>query len=357
MRRHLPCRGFRLLRAALLAALPAVLPAVLLLLPGAGPARADVPATLAALAAEAAKGPPVVWYESSRDDQADQVLAAFSRRYPAVQVQHVRIVGGNMMAGRVVQEVQAQGHSADLATAGADAAWAMNDRGLLLHTDWQALGIPKAVTPTDFAVAIAASVYVILYNTDRVPADRAPTGWDDIFAPRWKGRIGVWVRAEMFAQMAFVWGAERAEAELRKLIALQPYLFKSTFPLAQQVGAGEVDVAIGFFHTAQPPLRSGAPIRLVALDPTPMHTIYTGITRTARNPAGAKLLLAWLTSPDGARAYEDATSRGNHLLPGTRTRALVQGRTTAEFPPERTAEYQALARRFNELMQTAGTAR
>jgi iron(III) transport system substrate-binding protein len=314
---------------------------------GAGAAQAGV---LDDLAAAAAKGPNVVWYESSKSSQTDKIIAAFNARYPAVKVQHIRVVGGNKLAGRVVQEIQARGYSADVITSGAGQTWSLNERGYLLNTDWQALGVDKKLTPTNFAVAVAASVYVILVNTDRVPAAERPRSWDDILDDKWKGRIGGWVRPTAFIQMAKVWGEKRAEAALRKFIALKPFLFKSTFPMAQQVAAGEVDVAIGFFHTAQPPITAGAPLKRISLDPTPMHTIYSAVTKQTRNPAGAKLFLSWLVTPEGAKAYEAATNRGNHLLKGTKTAALLAGAAIAEFPADEIDQYKAISKKFNKIL-------
>ncbi len=345
MKRQSLCRAFAWTGAVLLGLALGLPP---------GTAGAAEPAELAR---EAAGGPTVIWYESSKEDQADKIVAAFNRRYPDVKVQHVRVVGGNNTAGRVVSEVQARGYSADLVTTGSSGIWALDDRGLLLRTDWSELGISGTLTPTPFAVAIAASVYVILYNSDRVSAAEAPKGWDDMLDGKWRGRTGSWVRAGAFAQMAKTWGEADAEAKLREFTALKPFLFKSTYPLAQQVAAGEVDVALGFFHTAQPPIKAGAPLKLVALDPSPMHTIYSGVTKDARNPAGAKLLLAWLTTAEGAAAYEAATNRGSHLLQGTRTQALVAGARASEYPPEETDAYKVVAKRFNEILGSAGAAR
>jgi len=312
---------------------------------------------LSDLAEKASKGPEILWYESSKESQIDKVIAAFNKQYPNVKVKHVRVVGGNKMAGRVVQEIQGRGYTADLVTAGAAQTWALNDRDFLLKTDWSKLGIPKKVTPTDFAVAIAASVYVILVNTKNVPGEEEPKNWDDLTKEKWMGRIGGWVRAGAHTQMSKVWGQEKAEAELKKFVALKPFLFKSTFPMAQQVAAGEVDVAIGFFHTAQPPISAGAPLKRIALDPVPMHTIYTAVTESARNKAGAMLFLSWLVSSTGAKAYEDATNRGSHLLEGTRTHTLVKEAKTAEYPATETGIYTEVATKFNKILSSAGAAR
>lgn len=320
----------------------------------ASPARADV---LGDLAAKAAKGGEVVWYESSPEEQIDAVVAAFNKRYPKVRVKFVRVVGGNEFASRAVQESQARGYTADVLTGGADHIWQLNERGILARVNWAELGIPKQLAPTDFTVATSASIYVVLWNTNKVKDSEAPKTWDEVLDPKWTGRVGSWVRASAFAELASGWGAEKAEAALKQFITLKPFLFKSTFPLAQQVAAGEVDVAIGFYHTAQPPIKAGAPLKFRALDPTPMHTIYTSISKTSRNPDGAKLLLAWLSSPEGAKAYEDATSRGTHLLEGMQAAALIKGKNATEFPIEKSDELGELNEKFNKMLAGAGQAR
>lgn len=309
------------------------------------------------LAAEAADGPPVVWYESSPEDQADKIVAAFNAAYPDIEVQHIRLTGGNQLAARAIQEVEARGHTADLLTGGASHTWSLNERGILLNMDYSELGIPEALTPTDFTVATAASVYAVIWNKNLVDEAEVPTTWEGMTDPKWEGRMGSWVRAAAFAQLAKEMGRDKAEALLNDFVQTKPFLFKSTFPMAQQVAAGEVDLALGFYHTAQPPIQAGAPVGVRALDPTPMHTIYTSITKDAPNQAGAKVLLAWLVSPEGAMAYEEATNRGSHLLEGTRTAELVKNVKTSEWPAEETEEYSEIGEAFNAILAKVGEAR
>ena len=300
---------------------------------------------------------PVTWYESSPTDQADKVIAAFNKRFPNVKVRQVRLIGGNELAVRGVQEMQARGYTGDVLTGGADHIWQLNGRGYMETPDWQALGVPKAATPTPFAVATTASVYVILWNDRKVTEAEAPRTWEDVLNPKWTNRMGSWVRASAFAQLADVWGPDRAKAALDRFVALKPMLFKSTFPLAQAVGAGEVDLGVGFYHSAIPPIQAGAPIKYRALEVVPMHTIYSSVSRNARNPEGARLFVAWLATSEGALAYEDATARGNPQVAGTKTAQLLQGRKIAEWPPEKSEQLGVLNEQYNKILEAVGAAR
>lgn len=334
--------------------------AAALVLAGASLAGLSLPAWAGALdelAEKAAGQGPVVWYESSPEEAIDQVIEAFNAVYPDVEVQYIRLVGGNDMASRAVQEMQAQGHTADMLTGSADHFWELAGRGYMESVDWQGLGLDKSLTPTDFAVATAASVFVVLWNTDKVRDEEVPATWEALLDPKWTGRIGHWVNASSFAQLADYWGVDEARSKLEAFVKLKPFLFKSTFPLAQQVAAGEVDLAIGFYHTAQPPILAGGPLKAMALDLTPMYTIYSGVTKNAPNREGATLLAAWLSTPEGALAYESATHRGNPLIESTNTYALLQGKTIVEWPPEKSAELAAVSEEFNKILVTVGEAR
>jgi len=320
----------------------------------ASPARAQA---VPDLAAAAARKPPVTWYESSPTEQIDKVLAAFNARHPQVKVRHIRLVGGNELAVRSVQEVQARGFTGDLLTGGADHISQLNGRGLLETVDWSRLGIPKAYAPNGQMVATTASVYVALWNTRKVSDADAPKTWEDVLDPKWTQRMGSWVRAAAFAQLAATQGPDTAKRQLERFIRLKPMLFKSTFPLAQAVAAGEVDIAIGFYHATLPPINAGAPVKMRALDVVPMHIIYSAVSKGAKNPEGAKLLLTWLATDEGALAYEAATGRGNPLSPKTKTAQLIAGRKVSEWPPEKSDELGALNEYYNRLLEAVGSAR
>jgi iron(III) transport system substrate-binding protein len=309
------------------------------------------------LAAAAAKKGQVTWYESSPADQADKVIAAFSKRFPNVKVKQIRMVGGNELAVRTVQEMQARGYSGDALTGGADHIWQLHERGYLEPVNWESLGIAKELSPAPFTIATTASVYVVLWNDKKVKEAETPKTWNDVADPKWTGRMGSWVRASAFAELASRIGADNAHALLERYIKLKPMLFKSTFPLAQAVGAGEVDIGVGFYHSTIPPIEAGAPIKYKVLDVVPMHTIYSGVTKNAKNPEGAKLLLAWLATEEGALAYEAATFRGNPLIPATKTAKLIKGRDIAEYPPDKSDTLGKVNDEFNKMIEAVGAAR
>jgi iron(III) transport system substrate-binding protein len=307
-------------------------------------------ATLARLAAEAEKSGSVIWYESSPDDQAVKIAAAFNKRFPSVKLEHVRDAGGNSIAARIVQESQAGSRTADIATSGASLLTPLVERNLVVKVDWAGLGIGPEVAHNDYGVLTTAVLTVLVYNTALVSAADAPRNWEDLLDPRWDGKIGLWVRAEGQASLAEKWGEAKVADYITRLNAMHPVFEKSTFPLAQQVAAGETQVALGLYHSAQPALRRGAPIKVVVPDPAAINALYSFVPAKGGNIAGGELLALWLATPEGARAYEDATDRGNPAIDGTRTQTMLKDHTIAVFPIAQSDRETELVGKFNKLI-------
>jgi iron(III) transport system substrate-binding protein len=316
---------------------------------------AGIEDSLNRLGAEAAKVGDVIWYESSPDNQAAKIVAAFQKRFPHVKLDHVRDTGGNSIGGRIVEESRGGTRTADLATSGAAMLVPLMERNLLKKVDWQSLGASAKMAPNPYGIVTTSVIYVIIYNTNLIKPADAPKTWEDLLDPKWDGKIGIWVRGEGQGSLAAAWGEEKVADYIRKMNAHHPVLERSTFPLAQQVAAGEILVGFGLYHSAQPPLRRGAPIKIVVPDPAPISTLYSFIPAKAKNPAGGELLALWLATPEGAKAYEDATSRGNPLVETTKTYALLKGRTVAEFPVDQTKRQAAIVQRFNKMIESGET--
>jgi ABC-type Fe3+ transport system substrate-binding protein len=316
--------------------------------------RAMAALDLAPLAREAAaESGDLSWYESNPLAALERVTGAFGRGAGArIRVRPESIAGGVGIVGRVANEAQAGGRTADLVSLGGSGIARLQERNLLADARWTQLGFPESFTAGP-ALLTAAALYCIIYNKNEVRAAEAPKSWEDLLDPRWRGRIGTWVRMAAFAELAQVWGEARTTAYYDRFLQQNPMLFRSTAPLAQQVAAGEVAVGLGIYHTAAPAIRRGAPIEVVLLDPTPISAIWTAVTTPARRPAAARLLGAWLATPEGARAYEAATERGHPLLPETETGRRLQGLTLAEWPMAEKDVYARIYEAFNARVNEA----
>jgi iron(III) transport system substrate-binding protein len=310
--------------------------------------------TLNKLAEVARTKGPVIWYESSPQEQADKIIAAFGKRFPGVQLQHLRDAGGAGIGGRVVQEVQGNTRTADLLTGSASVIWQLVNRDLVVKQDWASYGVPASVAHTPFTIASTTAVYVILSNKQMVTDAEAPKNWNELTDPKWKGKVGLWIRAEPQLSLASLWGEEKTMAFINQMNAQRPFLFKSTFPLAQQVGAGEVPVGVGLYHAAQPPIQRGAPIRVQLTDPVATTTLHSAVIAPGRNREGGTLLALWLATAEGARVYEEATGRGHAGVKGTEVQKMLAGRTLAEFSADKVPQNLEMFERFNKAIASGG---
>jgi len=316
-----------------------------------GASRAETPAaTLDKLAATARGKGPVIWYESSPTDQADQIVAAFSKRFQGVEVRHQRDAGGAGIGGRVIQEVQGNARTADLLTGSASVIWQLVNRDMVVRQDWASLGVAGTVATSPFTIASTTAVYVILTNRQMVSDAEAPKNWDDLTDPKWRNKVGLWIRAEPQLSLASVWGEQKTVAFIEKMNAQRPFLFKSTFPLAQQVAAGEVPVGVGLYHAALPPIRRGAPIRVQTTDPVATTTLHSAVIAQGQNREGGLLMALWLATTEGALVYEKATGRGHAGVPGTEIQKMLAGRTLAEFGADKVSENLEMFERFNKSL-------
>jgi iron(III) transport system substrate-binding protein len=302
-------------------------------------ARADAVQDLAAVAGK--KG-PVIWYESSPPEAVLKIAAAFNKTYPDIKIQFVRNTGGGGIAARIIQESEAGAGHRELLHRRRRATDPAQPAQLLLSRDWNSLGVDPALSPTPYAVAATAALGVLVWNKQRVADGDLPKTWDEMLAERWRGKIGQWVRAATLGTLAKVYGEQHMRDYTRKLIELKAMIYPSTFQLAQQVAAGEVDIGMGLYHSAQPVIASGAPLGLRFLDPTPMNTLYGAVVSKGGNPEGAQVLLAWLSTLEGAKAYEAAIGRGNPLIKGTETNERIGKVKLVEYsfatpPPSRSS--------------------
>jgi iron(III) transport system substrate-binding protein len=213
----------------------------------------------------------------------------------------------------------------------------LGSRDLLQEQDWEAAGIPTELV-SDNLVASAASVFLVLYNSDLVSESEAPSSWDDLLDPRWTGQLGTWESPYAFAELVPAWGGDKVQEYVDEFTAQQPTKYQSTFPLAQAVGAGEIQAGVGIYHSTLPAIAEGSPIEMVVADPVPVTMLYSAVPTAAACPATGALFTAWLATESGATSYESATGRGNPLLPGTETAQLVEGRSISDFAPEDAGE-------------------
>jgi iron(III) transport system substrate-binding protein len=155
-------------------------------------------------------------------------------------------------------------------------------------------------------------VFVVAWNTDRVPRGEEPRSLEDLADPRWRGRIGVEAsNADWYKTVRDHWIAEgKSEEEADRIlegIARNSRIADSNAVMTELLGAGDFDVlATSYKHLVKRIAGEGAPI---AVEPfvEPVYTRTTGIgmLKGAQNPAAAMLLIDYVLG-EGQKVFEES---------------------------------------------------
>jgi iron(III) transport system substrate-binding protein len=298
----------------------------------AAPGRAFAATRDATIAAAKGEG-GLVWYDHYDREAAEGVMAAFQQVYPFVKQPAFVDVPAAQKTAKVMQESMAGGPTTDVLLNDAATQQLLADRGLILESDWAALGVAVSpvMTPNAYMVLATTAPELVLYNTDLVKESDVPRTWDDAVDPKWKGRTGQWMRASVFVDLVPALGEAKVDDLLTRLVALRPRLFDGQFPMASAVGSGEIAMAVVAYDSAVRVAEKGAPVKMSSLDPTPLALIHGSVLKYGKNPNTARLFLAWLTTSEGAITFEKMTKRGNFFVAGTETSKLLKDRKLSYF--------------------------
>jgi len=274
---------------------------------------------LTALALPAAAEDVVVY--SARNEQLIKPLFDAYTRDTGVQIKFITDKEGPLMA-----RLKAEGRNtpADmLLTVDAGNLWQASEEGLLRPIQSKTLqaNVPAHLRDPDnewFGLSVRARTLV--YNTRKVkPADLST--YEDLANPKWKDRLCLRTSKKVYnqslvAMMITEYGEGKTEDIVRGWVA---NLATSPFPddtkAMEAVAAGQCDVTLvntyyfGRLMAKQPnlPLAIFWPNQNLKNKAAGVHVNISGagVTRYARNPAGAQKLIEWLSSDKAQNLFAD----------------------------------------------------
>jgi iron(III) transport system substrate-binding protein len=271
-------------------------------------------AALPALAQE------VVVY-SARNEQLIKPLFDAYTRETGVPIRFITDKEGPLMA-----RLKAEGRNtrADvLLTGDAGNLWQASEEGLLRPIKSAALeaSVPKHLRDPDnewFGLSVRART--LIYNPNKVKPSELST-YEDLANPKWKGRLCLRTSKKVYnqslvAMMIHEYGDEKTEAMVRGWVA---NLATSPFPddtkAMEAVAAGQCDLTLvntyyyGRLMEKSPnlPLAIFWPNQALQNQSAGVHVNISGagVTRHAKNPAGAQKLIEWLASEKAQNMFAD----------------------------------------------------
>jgi ABC-type Fe3+ transport system substrate-binding protein len=160
--------------------------------------------------------------------------------------------------------------------------------------------------------------FVVGYNTQLVKPGEIPTSWDELLAPKWRGKILVEPRANAFAYLGLKWGRDKTVDYVKKLSAQNPIFVKGGTALTQQLAAGAGHLGIGgYAYKFESMKREGASVDW-AKKITPIGVMAQAlfVTKGGQHPNAGKLFAGWWASAKGQNIMINKMLRGA-LNPGS----------------------------------------
>jgi iron(III) transport system substrate-binding protein len=282
----------------------------------------------APLVEAAKKEGKVVWYTSLALPSAEKVAKLFETVHPGIKVE-VHRTGSQRILQRVMQELQANIKNVDVIhTSDAGHFELLKDRKLLArHTPKGVEAFPAGFKDKDgYYYGLRATVNVIAYNTQKIPAAEAPKTWKDLLDPRWKGKLVTahpgysGVIATHVLALVHLYGWEYFQALAKNNLML----VQSAVDPAGVVASGERPVAVnGGDYTFYQAKKKGNPIEIVyPKEGVPLVVSPTAITTFAPHPNAARLFTDFTFTRDVQQVLAD-------------TEGLYTGHPDVKYPADK----------------------
>jgi iron(III) transport system substrate-binding protein len=246
----------------------------------------------------------VVWYTTDGPTPTQDVLKAFSKKYPFVKPGFIRAKSQDVL-DRIKTEARSGRNLFDLAKTSTETFGMYPREVFAVYNSPQKAAIPQNMRGERWA-SLFTFVRGIGYNTNLLKEADLPKTWEDLLDPRWKGKIlfdpsSLPEVMTLFTRM----GKDKTSAYLDKLGAsgnLQLRDGRTT--ITQLLSAGEAPLGVTVYpYDVEALKRKGAPIDWALIDPTPGLMQPVSISSNAPHPNSAALLYDFLLSDDGQKAY------------------------------------------------------
>jgi iron(III) transport system substrate-binding protein len=296
----------------------------------------------------------LVWYSTMNRENSQELVSVFQKEHPYIDV---KLLNGSAVQTmtRISSEYSARSYNFDIT----------HIRGLFLLPLKSKQIIAAYRSPNRDALrpgykdnegyfnGIFTQGLLFILNKNLVKPQGYPKGIDDLFAPRWKGQLGMDDESyDWLAALLDYYGEEKGKMLADRLGRQQLNFRKGNNLLGQLVAAGEIPLRVdGSNHTGYLLKMKGAPVELVFPEPYVTAKTPTGvwIGSHAPHPHAAALFVDFLLSK---RGQEVMASQGRWVSrqdvpylvdPGSRKVMTVSPLKWGE----RTAE---LVELFNQLL-------
>jgi len=286
----------------------------------AGGARATEPwEDLLAKLYPAAKKDGEFVFNSERIEEAGgkDGIAQFSKRFPGVKVTFAGMAG-SQLPSRIASEAKAGKVSIDIFRSDPNRAQPLFERDLLMKVDPKEISVAPVETYfADHFVKLSDHISNFTFNSDLVKPADLPKSYEDLLAPKWKGKLVLDARGGQIAHLLSekIWEEKKFWDFVDALKMQAPIWTTRNTEAMNKIVSGEGLVGTGSYDAVEQLKATGAPIEFLFLSPALSQVRGAAIVGAGAHPNAAKLFLGWLLSPEGSKA-RDKNAVGT-ISPGT----------------------------------------
>ena len=205
----------------------------------------------------------LVLYTGMDTDEANLYTKEFSKRYPFITSEIFRSSGEKVQA-RFLVEHRANTHTADIFQTSIIQVYQLKNLKLLARyvSDEAAAYRDGFKDPQGYWTAFYQIPYVIGYNTRLVAPKDAPSSYEDLLNPKWKGWVGLETEEyQWFYHWMQILGRDKGLDYMKKFAGQNPQMRAGHTLLAQLVAAGEIALAtVVYSNRIERMKASGAPV-------------------------------------------------------------------------------------------------
>ena len=246
-------------------------------------------------------------YSSAISEHMNAVIAGFDKKY-GVKVRLWR-GGSEEILQRTVTEARGGRFDMDVVETAAPQIIGIEREKLLqdVQTPVRAEIMRETIIPGAPWLPSRLIVFTGAYNTNLIKKSDLPKSYEDLAAPKWKGKLGIeaddnnWLMA-----MAASMGESTGIALFRDIVTRNGLSVRKGHTLmANLVASGEVPIALTiYYHEVEPLKRAGAPIEELNIAPVFAFVAGAGVAKRSSHPNAAVLFLDYLLT-DGQKILAD----------------------------------------------------